>query len=102
MKARVSLTYFANDCRSNFKGFNTKFGPQWKDWKNTYQVKQVLSLLSKFVTLYLDGNYAKGLRVIKIVKQIKFEGKWDGLEAKYCFQRQYWPKYEANFSVSVK
>ena len=75
------------------KAFNTKFGPQWKDCKNTYQVKQVLSLLSKFVTLFLDENYVKDLRVIKIVKQIKFEGKWGELEAKYCFQTQYWPKY---------
>ena len=31
--------------------------------------------------------------VTKIVKQIKFEGEWGELEAKYCFQRQFWPKY---------
>ena len=38
-------------------------------------------------------NCVKGLRVTKIVKEIKFEEAWDGLEGKYCFQRQSWPKY---------
>ena len=73
------------------KAFNTKFGPQWKGCKNTYQVKQVLSLLSKFVTLFLDENYVKDLRVIKIVKQIKFEGKWGELEANFYFGRKTGP-----------
>ena len=35
----------------------------------------------------------KGLRVTKIVKEIKFEGVWGELEAKKCFQRQSFPKY---------
>ena len=38
-------------------------------------------------------SHVKGLRVTNIVKKIKFEGAWDKLEAKYCFQRQTWPKY---------
>ena len=41
----------------------------------------------------LDQNYVKGPRVIKNVKQIKFEGVWGKLEAKYCFQRQSWLKH---------
>ena len=40
--------------RLNCKGFSTKFGPQWKDWINNYQIKQVLSLLYKLVTLISD------------------------------------------------
>ena len=35
----------------------------------------------------------KGLRVTKIVKEIKFEGVWDELEAKNCSQRQLFTKY---------
>ena len=34
--------------------FDTKFGPQWKDRKSSYHVKQILSLLCKLVTLILD------------------------------------------------
>ena len=85
------------------KALNTKFGAQWKDQKSSYQVKQILSLLWKFVTLILDQNYVKGLRDTKIVKQIKSEGGWGELKPKYCFQRQSLAKiYEINFSVSVK
>ena len=34
--------------------FNKKFGPQSKDQKSSYQVKQVLSFICKLVTLILD------------------------------------------------
>ena len=27
------------------KAFNTKFGPQWKDRKSSYQVRQIFALL---------------------------------------------------------
>ena len=67
-----------------------------------YQIKQTFSLHCKLLTLILDLNYVKGLRVTKIAKQSKFEGTWGKLEVKYCFQRQSWLKYELNFNVSVK
>ena len=35
------------------------------------------------------------------MKQIKFEGAWGKLEAKYCFQRQSWPKYMRQTLVLV-
>ena len=35
----------------------------------------------------------KGLRVTKIVKEIRFVGVWGELEAKKCFQRQSFTKY---------
>ena len=35
----------------------------------------------------------KGLRVTKIVKEIRFEGVWVELEAKKRFQRQPFTKY---------
>ena len=41
--------------RSNFKCFQYQFEPQWKDDRKTsYQVKQILSLLCKLVSLILD------------------------------------------------
>ena len=35
----------------------------------------------------------KGLRVTKIVKEIKFQGVWGELGSKKCFQRQQLTKY---------
>ena len=35
----------------------------------------------------------KDLRVTEIVKEIKFEGVWGGLETQKCFQRQSFTKY---------
>ena len=43
---------FLKTCpRSNFKSLSK---PQWKDRKNSYQVKQIFSLLCKLVTLISD------------------------------------------------
>ena len=50
-------------------------------------------MFCKFFTLTLDENYVQGIRVTKIVKEIKFEKNWGELEAKYCFQSQSWRKY---------
>ena len=35
----------------------------------------------------------KGLRLTRIVEEVKFEGIWGQLEAKNCFQRQSFTKY---------
>ena len=35
----------------------------------------------------------KGRRATKDVKEIKFQGVWDEIEAKKCFQRQSLTKY---------
>ena len=37
--------------------------------------------------------FVKGLRVIKIVKELNFEGVWGDLEAKKCFQKKPFTKY---------
>ena len=76
-----------------WKVFNTKFGPQSKDWKSSYQVRKVLALFCILVTLIVGWNLVKGLRVTKNVKQIKLEGVCGRLEAKNCFQRQPFTKY---------
>ena len=49
------------------KSFDTEYGPQWKDKKNNYQVRQNLALICKLVTLILGWNCVKGPRVTKIV-----------------------------------
>ena len=68
--------------RPNLKVFNTKFGPQGKYQGSTYQVRQVLAIFFKVVALILSLNCLKGLRVTKIIKQSKFEGAWNKLEAR--------------------
>ena len=76
-----------------WKSFNTKFLPQWKDRESIYKVRQILALSCNLIALTLSYNCVKGLRVIKIIKEIKFEGVWGKFEAKNCFQRQPFTKY---------
>ena len=40
-----------NSLKQTWKSFNTKFLPQWKDQKNSYQVRQVLALFSTWIAL---------------------------------------------------
>ena len=47
-----------------------------KRFKNGLQVKEILALFCNVVALSLGWNYVKGLKVIKIVKEINFEGIW--------------------------
>ena len=77
----------------SWKAFNTKFGPQSKDRKSNYWVRQFLALFCILVALILGWNFAKSLRVTKIVKQIKFEGVCDRSEAKNCLKKQPFTKY---------
>ena len=45
----------------------------------------------------------KDFRVTLIVKKIKFEGVWDELAARLCFQRQLFKKiFETNAGFHVK
>ena len=52
-----------------------------------------MSFNTNFIVLILGENCVKGLRVIKVVKEMKFEGFWGKLEAKNFFQRQSFTKY---------
>ena len=100
--AEIHFIFLKTHPRYNFKGFQYKIWIQWKDRKSSYQVKQILSLPCKFATPILDEKYVKSLRITKIVKQIKFEGDCGELEAKYCFQRQSWPKHMRQTLVLVR
>ena len=55
--------------------------------------RQILALFCNLVALILGLKWVKGLRVTKIVKEIKFEGVWGELEAKNWCQRQSFTKY---------
>ena len=46
-------TSLTKHSRPKLKAFNTKFGPQWKDWENFYQIRQVLLSLPKLVFVIL-------------------------------------------------
>ena len=52
-----------------------------------YALLPILALFCNLVALILGLNCIKGLRVTKIVKQIKFEGVCGELGAKNCLQR---------------
>ena len=63
----------------SWKALNTKFEASWKDRESIYQVREILALFCILTTLVL------GLRVTKIIKEIKFERVWGQLEAKKLF-----------------
>ena len=56
-------------------------------------MRQNLALFSELVALILNSNCEKPVILTRIIKNIKIEGEWGGLEAKNCFQRQSWKKY---------
>ena len=57
------------------------------------QVRQNLALFLNLFALIVSWNCVYSLTVIKIVQEVKFEGKWGELETKDCFKRQSWAKY---------
>ena len=86
----LDFTFFFKKKKKNalchiLRSCNTKFTPRWKDWKSSYQSRQVLVLFCDLVTLIFCWNCVKGVRVTKIVKQVKFEGAWVELKAKTVF-----------------
>ena len=76
-----------------WKYFDTKFGPQWKDQKSIYQVRQNVALFCNLVALILGSNCVKVLIVNKCVQKIKFQRAWSKLEEKLSLQRQSCTKY---------
>ena len=57
----------------NLKSFDAKFGQQWKDWRNGYQVRHHLALFCKSVALILGWKGEKDVIVTKIALKVKFE-----------------------------
>ena len=93
IKYIIYFTFLKNVLNQTWRSFNIKLEPQWKDRKSSYQVRQILALFCNLIALILGWHCVKGLRVNKIVKEIKFEGIWGELAVKKCFQRQSFTKY---------
>ena len=101
--AEIYFIFLENVIHQTSKAFNTKFGPQWKDRKSSYQVRQIFALFCKLVALILGLNCIQVLRVTKIVKQIKFEGAWWKVRSKILFAERILAKiYQTNCSFFVK
>ena len=92
-RLEVTLSFYKNVLKQTLKFFNTKFWAQWKGQKSSYQIRQILALFCSLNALILDWNSMSGLRVTKIVKEIKFKGVWGELESKKGFQRKPFTKY---------
>ena len=74
--------------------------PNWKGLIPNLDLREIigkvvitLALFRKLVALVLGKNCVKGLRVTKIVKQIKFEEDWGELQVRNCLLRQSFTKY---------
>ena len=50
---RIYLSFWKNILHQTCKSFNTKLGPQWKDPKSSFQVRQILALFCDLVALNL-------------------------------------------------
>ena len=101
--AEIYFFFLENVIYQTSKAFSAKFGPQWKGWKSSSQVKQSLALSCQLVALILGWNCIKGLRVTKIVKQIKFEGAWWWVKSKILLAETILAKIsQTNCSFSVK
>ena len=66
------------------------------------QAQQIVALFCDLASQISDENCLKGLRITKSVNETKFEWFWVKLEARNCFQRQSFTKYETNSSFHVK
>ena len=51
--AGIYLILLKNALDQTQKAFNTKFGPQWKDWKRSYPVTQISAHFCILVALIL-------------------------------------------------
>ena len=61
------LSFSENILDQTSKAFNTKFGPQWKDKKSSYQLKQILQLFLKITYSSFE---------LKVLESPKLQNKW--------------------------
>ena len=86
--ARIYFLLAKNLLQQNWNSFNTKFQPQSKLRKSSYEVTQLLAVFCYLIALILGENSVKGFPVTKIFKEIMFGEVWDELESKGTLQRQ--------------
>ena len=70
----VYFIFLKNVLGQTWKPFHTEFGPQWKDQKRSYQVRQNLELFGKSVALILGWNNVKDHIITEIVKKLSLKG----------------------------
>ena len=70
---RIYFIFLKNVVKETWNAFNTKFWPHWKDWKNSYQERQTLSLFCNLIDSSLGRDGAKDRRATKIVKKISLK-----------------------------
>ena len=83
----ICLIFLKNFLKQNWTSFNTIFWPQWKDRKNSYRIRQVLSFFSNLTSIILVENSVKGIKVTAIAKKIKFKAVWGELQPENGIQR---------------
>ena len=83
--ARIYFVFLKNILKQAWNSFNTKFRPQWKYRKSSYQVKQISALFCNLIVLILGQNSVNNLRVTKIVKEFTFEEVRGKIESKKVF-----------------
>ena len=70
--ARISFMFLKNVLKQAWMSFNNKFPPQSKYRKGSYKARKILALFCNLIALIQNQNCVKYLRIIKIVKEIKF------------------------------
>ena len=93
IQATIYFISLKNTLKQTWNPCNTKFHPQQKHQKSSYQVRRTLALFCNLICLISGHNSIKALRVTKIVKEIKFEEVWGKLKSKKGFQIQSFTKY---------
>ena len=90
---RIFFIFLKSVLNHTWNAFNTKFRRQSKDRRSSYLVREAFSLFSYLIAIALGKSSVKCLTVTKILKENFFEGIWDDLQSKKCFQRQSVTKY---------
>ena len=68
--------------KQTWHSFNIKFQTQGKDGEISYQVRIILGFFCHSIALILGLNSVKDFRVVKNVKEIKFEGVLGELDSR--------------------
>ena len=68
--------------KQTWHSFNTKSQTQGKDGESSYQVRIILGFFCHSIALILGLNSVKDFRVVKNVKEIKFEGVLGELDSR--------------------
>ena len=65
ISARIFFIFLKNVFKQTGNSFNTKFEPQRKVQKSSYQIRQILGLLCNFIVLIFHQKVSKVLQLPK-------------------------------------